>query len=85
MGLATIVGAFAAGLILKEEYFPNTEACHYEGQEIHSVLAPLEGIFAPVFFVLKGLQVDVTTFLTSQVLLTGLLLTLAAIHALRAG
>jgi Kef-type K+ transport system membrane component KefB len=79
MGLATIVGAFAAGLILKEEYFPNTEACHYEGQEIRSVLAPLEDIFAPVFFVLMGLQVDVITFLTPQVLLSGLVLTLAAI------
>jgi Kef-type K+ transport system membrane component KefB len=79
MGLATIVGAFAAGLLLKEEYFPNHEACHYEGQEIHSVLAPLEGVFAPVFFVLMGFQVDVTTFLTSQVLLSGLILTMAAI------
>ncbi len=79
MGLATIVGAFAAGLIIKEEYFPTTEARHYEGQEIQSVLAPLESIFAPVFFVLMGFQVDVTTFLTPQVLLTGLVLTLAAI------
>jgi Kef-type K+ transport system membrane component KefB len=79
MGLATIVGAFAAGLILKEEYFPNTETCHFGGQEIHSVLAPLESIFAPVFFVLMGFQVDVTTFLNLQVLLSGLVLTLAAI------
>jgi Kef-type K+ transport system membrane component KefB len=79
MGLATIVGAFAAGLIIKEEYFPNTAACHYDGQEIHSVLAPLEGIFAPVFFVLMGFQVDVTTFLNPQVLLSGLVLTLAAV------
>jgi Kef-type K+ transport system membrane component KefB len=79
MGLATIVGAFAAGLIIKEEYFPTTELCHYEGQEIHMILAPLEGVFAPVFFVLMGLQVDVTTFLTPQVLITGFVLTLAAI------
>ena len=79
MGLATIVGAFAAGLIIKEEYFPTNEACHFEGQEIRSVLAPLESIFSPIFFVLMGFQVDATTFFDPSVLLTGLVLTLVAV------
>jgi Kef-type K+ transport system membrane component KefB len=78
LGLATIVGAFAAGLIIKEEYFPVTPECHFGGQEVKSVIAPLEGVFAPVFFVLMGFQVDVTTFLEPSVLVTGLVLTLVA-------
>ncbi len=78
LGLATIVGAFAAGLIIKEEYFPNAPGCHFDGLEVRSVIAPLEGAFAPVFFVLMGFQVDVTTFLEPSVLVTGLVLTLVA-------
>lgn len=78
LGLATIVGAFAAGLIIKEEYFPHSPDCHFNGLEVRSLIAPLEGIFAPVFFVLMGLQVDVATFLEPSVLLTGLVLTLVA-------
>jgi Kef-type K+ transport system membrane component KefB len=78
LGLATIVGAFAAGLIIKEEYFPTTPECHFGGQGVRSVIAPLEGVFAPVFFVLMGSQVDVTTFLEPSVLVTGLVLTLVA-------
>lgn len=78
LGLATIVGAFAAGLIIKEEYFFPTPECQFGGQEVRAVMAPLEGVFAPVFFVLMGFQVDVTTFLDPSVLVTGLVLTLVA-------
>ena len=77
-GLAAIVGAFAAGLIIKEEYFPSGAECNFGGQEVRAVMAPLEGAFAPLFFVLMGFQVDVTTFLDPSVLVTGLVLTLAA-------
>jgi Kef-type K+ transport system membrane component KefB len=79
MGLATIIGAFAAGLILEDRFF-QVEVKSPEGrQTVESLLAPLEQLFAPLFFVLLGFQVDVTTFANFKVLLLGLLLTLVAI------
>ena len=76
IGLATIVGAFAAGLILKEDMF---DGFRKEGQSLEQLLSPLEKVFAPIFFVLMGFQVDVTTFLELHVLMIGLGLTLVAI------
>ena len=78
LGLNAIVGAFAAGLIIKEEYFPITPECHFGGLEVRSVFATLEGVFAPFFFALMGFQVDGNTFLEPSVLGTGLVLTLVA-------
>jgi Kef-type K+ transport system membrane component KefB len=79
MGLATIIGAFAAGLILEDRYF-QVEVKSQEGkQSVESLLAPLEHLFAPLFFVLLGFQVDVTTFAQPKVLVLGLLLTLVAV------
>lgn len=79
MGLATIIGAFAAGLILEDKYFQIDVQTPQGGQSVESLLAPLEHLFAPLFFVLLGFQVDVTTFADLKVLLLGLLLTLVAI------
>ncbi len=79
MGLATIIGAFAAGLILEDRYF-QIKTKSAEGEpSVASLLAPLEHLFAPLFFVLLGFQVDVTTFADLRVLVLGLLLTLVAI------
>jgi Kef-type K+ transport system membrane component KefB len=79
MGLATIVGAFAAGLIIKDESFDIYKKGHYGDRSIHAIMAPLEGIFAPIFFVLMGLQVDIFTLANPQVMLLGLALTALAI------
>jgi Kef-type K+ transport system membrane component KefB len=79
MGLATIIGAFAAGLILEDRFFRIEVKSPEGGQTVESLLAPLEQLFAPLFFVLLGFQVDVTTFANLKVLLLGLLLTLVAI------
>jgi Kef-type K+ transport system membrane component KefB len=79
IGLATIVGAFAAGLIINEEHFVLDESTHHRMPSVESVIAPIEGIFAPVFFVLMGMQVDVSTFADMNVLLIGLILTVVAI------
>ncbi len=79
IGLATIVGAFAAGLILEERHFGAGGAGAHGAGSVESVIAPLEGIFAPVFFVLMGMQVDVETFLDWKVLLLGLAFTLVAV------
>lgn len=79
IGLASIVGAFAAGLIIEERCFPKNQVCYHGHQTLESVFAPIEGIFAPVFFVLMGFMVDITTFVDWQVLLAGLGLTAVAI------
>ncbi len=42
-------------------------------------MSPLEGVFAPVFFVLMGLQVDISTLADPRVLLTGLILSAVAV------
>lgn len=52
-GLAPIVGAFAAGLVLSSTK---------QGKEIKTDLKPLSAFFVPVFFVLMGTNVDLGTF-----------------------
>ena len=79
MGLATIVGTFAAGLILNEECFVVHQDGHFGNHSLEAIMAPLEGVFAPVFFVLMGLQVDISTLADPWVLVTGLILAAVAI------
>jgi Na+:H+ antiporter len=73
-GLATIIGAFAAGLIL--EHFFDKEL---QGFSLRDMLSPLESLIVPIFFVLMGLQVKLETFNNSKVALLAFALTLAAI------
>ena len=75
--LATIVGAFAAGLILSEDQFKFDQ----EGEKttIEGTFQPLEAIFAPIFFVLMGMQVNLNSFLQPGTLLLALTLTIIAI------
>jgi Kef-type K+ transport system membrane component KefB len=56
IGLATIVGAFAAGLILSEKHFEAGSPA------LETLVGPIERLFAPIFFVLMGMQVDLSTF-----------------------
>lgn len=77
IGLASIVGAFAAGLIIKEEYFD--VAGSDINSSVKSVIEPIEKIFAPVFFVIMGLQVDPSAFFNFSILGVALVLTFVAI------
>jgi len=63
--LATIVGAFAAGLILDDDQFAMDEDTRTTMEE---TIKPLETIFAPIFFVLMGMQVNLGTFLQRETL-----------------
>jgi Kef-type K+ transport system membrane component KefB len=74
--LAAIVGAFAAGLIINEEYFSEEASGQQKMQEL---IAPIEAIFAPVFFVLMGMQVNVAAFANPAVLGVALAFMVAAI------
>lgn len=73
-GLATIVGAFAAGLVLDDVIFTNKAEYHIE-----DLVKPLYCIFVPIFFVLMGIQVDLAVFLDPQVVIIALGITLAAV------
>jgi len=73
-GLATIIGAFAAGLIL-ESFFDK----ELEGHSLRDLLSPIESLIVPVFFVLMGTQVKLETFADLRITLIAVVLTLAAI------
>ncbi len=80
--LAAIVGAFAAGLIVSDEYF--SEEPH--GWMIEDLVHPLETIFAPVFFVLMGMQVNLESFSEpATLLLAGAFTVVAIVGKLVAG
>jgi Kef-type K+ transport system membrane component KefB len=80
VGLATIIGAFAAGLIMNDDYFSGWKADPKYGREtIRSLMDPLEAILVPIFFVLIGLQVKLESFLSLDVWLFASGLTVAAI------
>ena len=78
-GLATIIGAFTAGLILHDAYFR-----HWGHEREHTVcirdlIMPLEVILVPIFFVLMGIQVKLETFLDLNVVILASGLLVAAI------
>ncbi|MCB2231028.1 cation:proton antiporter [bacterium] len=77
VGLAPIVGAFAAGLILDE--------IHYKGftergeHTIEELIAPIATFLVPIFFVRMGMLVDLSTFAQVEILGFAAVLTIAAI------
>ena len=82
VGLATIIGAFAAGLILNDGYFqrwhdPNDK--QHRCMTIKALMAPLEAVLVPIFFVLIGVQVKLESFLDVDVLIFAAGLTAAAV------
>jgi Kef-type K+ transport system membrane component KefB len=73
-GLATIVGAFAAGVILND-FFDK----EMEGLSLRELLTPVESLIVPLFFVWIGIQVKVETLMNWKVLAMGLALTVVAV------
>jgi len=78
-GLAPIVGAFAAGLILDRAQYRELEARDARSRTIEELLQPIATFLVPVFFVLMGMRVDLSVFATRGVLGFAALLTLAAV------
>jgi Kef-type K+ transport system membrane component KefB len=77
VGLAPIVGAFAAGLVLEEVHF---EPFVKRGErQVTELLAPVSALLVPVFFVLMGLKVDLSAFAGVEVLGFAAALTAAAV------
>jgi len=78
-GLATIIGAFAAGIILQDTYFESWDDNRKCPVTIKDLIMPLEVILVPIFFVLMGLQVKLETFLQQEVMILAAGLLVAAI------
>jgi Kef-type K+ transport system membrane component KefB len=79
IGLAPIVGAFAAGLILDEVHYRDLRARDHRNRDIPQLLEPLTAFLVPVFFVLMGMRVDLSVFGTGGVIGFAAVLTLAAV------
>lgn len=78
VGLAAIIGAFAAGLVLDEVHFKSFPE---KGKhDLQQLIAPVGTIFVPIFFVMVGLRVDLRAF--GQVKLLGFALALTVATAI---
>jgi len=77
VGLAPIVGAFAAGLILERAHYQ--ELGRREEIELEEALAPLTALLVPIFFVQMGIMVDLGSFAAPTVWGLAAALTAAAI------
>ncbi len=76
--LASIIGAFAAGLIIHDGFFDGHALDGERDTQIRELVAPLEALLAPLFFMLIGIQVKLEAFLDWHVLLVSAGLTIAA-------
>ena len=77
IGLATIVGAYAAGLILEDVHFK--EFAKRGERRLAELVDPIASFLVPVFFVVMGLKVDLRAFARPEVLGLATLLIVAAI------
>ncbi len=77
VGLAPIVGAFAAGLIIDSkgyaDYFVEDES------SVEQLIFPISKFFVPIFFVRMGTQVNLELLVDPRVLTLGFTLTIVAI------
>lgn len=77
-GLAPIVGAFTAGLILEPVHYQDLSIKHGE-KTIEDIIHPIAGLLVPIFFIVMGAKVDVSVFANTKILGFALALTLVAI------
>ncbi|NOX57143.1 MAG: cation:proton antiporter [Planctomycetes bacterium] len=78
VGLAPIVGAFAAGLILEKVQY--RELAGRDGyHELEEAIEPIAALLVPIFFVEMGIHVDLRSFTDPAMLGLGAALTVAAI------
>ena len=77
VGLAPIVGAFAAGLVLDEVHYKPAHA--RKERDLNDLLQPFSLVLVPIFFVLMGMKVDLHFFGRLDMMGFAIALTLAAI------
>jgi Kef-type K+ transport system membrane component KefB len=76
IGLAPIVGAYAAGLILEDLHYRDFAK---EERQLEDFVRPISSFLVPVFFVLMGMRVDLTTLMRPEILGLAAALTVAAV------
>lgn len=77
VGLAPIVGAFSAGLILDDIHFKRYQDAR--SYSLEQLVKPVADLFVPIFFVLMGLNVSLSTFASPTIIGGALILTALAI------
>ncbi|HEV7837904.1 MAG TPA: cation:proton antiporter, partial [Gemmatimonadaceae bacterium] len=77
IGLAPIVGAYAAGLILEDVHYRDFAA--KEERQLEDLVRPISSFLVPVFFVLMGMRVDLSALMRPEILGLAGLLTVAAV------
>ena len=77
VGLAPIVGAYAAGLVLDDVHFRDFH--ERADHRLDELLAPVGSLLVPIFFVLMGMRVDLAAFARVEVLGLAAALTAVAI------
>ncbi len=75
IGLATIIGSFGAGLLLRHIHLKDIDG---ELHGLEEIVRPAYMIFVPIFFVFIGMQVRLESFLNWHSLLIGISITAAA-------
>lgn len=84
--LSTLIGAFMAGIILHDGFFESRERELKKPLSIKNLLSPFEAVFAPIFFMLVGMQVKLETFLDPNVMVFAVcLIAVAALGKLISG
>lgn len=76
VGLAPIVGAFAAGIIVDSKGYAKF---YGEEKSVETLLFPISKFFVPIFFVLMGFSVNLQAFSDLSVVALGLTLSFVAI------
>jgi Kef-type K+ transport system membrane component KefB len=77
IGLAPIVGAYAAGLILEDVHYRDFAV--KEELQLEELIQPISSFLVPVFFVLMGMQVDLSALMRPEIIGLAAALTVAAI------
>ncbi len=76
IGLAPIVGAYAAGLILEDLHYRDFAK---EERHLEDLVRPISSFLVPVFFVLMGMRVDLSALMRPEILGVAAVLTFAAV------
>ena len=89
IGLASIIGAFMAGLLIKEKYFVKYAAISRQSKSqiylddsnsnIINLISPLGRVMTPIFFIYAGMQIDIINALNIETLKTALIISFFAI------
>jgi Kef-type K+ transport system membrane component KefB len=77
VGLAPIVGAFAAGLVLDEAHWRSFS--RRGERSVEDLIAPIAGFLVPIFFFRMGASVELTKLIHPQALLLSAALVVAAL------